>query len=117
MLPSSKKVSASFFKTLMAKGRSFHDDFFSVRVFFEPKLKSAKFSVVVPKKIEKTSVGRNLMKRRLYSALRPMVRRSIAGSLVAIFVKKKFLAEDIDKIVDKIERIAKKSGVRPPAED
>lgn len=111
MLPSSKKVSNSLFKTLISKGRSFNEDLISVRVYVSNSTESAKFSVVVPKKIEKNAVGRNLMKRRLYSRLRIVARESKPGSLVAIFVRKKILASDLDAVSQKIRQILTKISV------
>lgn len=90
MIPSNRKVSKELFKILLKTGRFYQSESFSVRTFFYPKLSHSRFSVVVSKKVEKTSVRRNLLKRRLYAILAPFLLEVKAGTVCAFFVKKNF---------------------------
>ncbi len=111
MIPARQKVNKALFKTLMEKGRSYHSGGFSIRVFFAPNGKGAKFSVVVPKKLEKSAVKRNAAKRRVYDAARPFLKIAAPGSVSAIFIKKPPTAASLPEFTREFELIFKKAGV------
>lgn len=110
MIPSSQKVDKSLFKSLLAGSRSIHSDTFSLRVVFLPTLSPAKFSVVVAKKLEKSAVKRNVIKRRMYASLSGFLGAAKPGAVCVFFLKKKVekpflgtLSEEIEKTL----RVAK----------
>ncbi|MBI2476342.1 MAG: ribonuclease P protein component [Candidatus Taylorbacteria bacterium] len=111
MIPAKRKVSRDLFKVLMRKGRSYHSAGFSLRVFFGNNDKPAKFSVAVPKKLEKSAVRRNGIKRRVYGVLHSFLPIARPGSLSAFFIKKKIDARALSGLNPEIQTILKKSGV------
>lgn len=112
MLPSSQKLDGKLFKLLLQKGRSFHDKDFSIRIFLAGLPEPARFSVVVSRKVEKSAVKRNSLKRRFYALIRPIAKKSRPGALAAIFIKKQFGREELKNIIPRIELALKKAGAR-----
>lgn len=89
----------------MKKGGSLNSSFFSVRLLKNP-LNSIHFSVVVAKKVAKTAVSRNKIRRRVYSILGKNIKNPYfiilfgkKGVEKATFVEVK---EDIEKLVKKL---------------
>ncbi len=111
MIPSRRKVGHGLFEALMKKGRFYPTEHFSCRVFFSGVGGPAKFSVVVPKKIEKSAVKRNAAKRRLYAALRPFLPAAKPGSLCGFFLKKKFDGRALPFLALEMAEVLKKAGI------
>lgn len=63
--------------------------FFTLRVVPKTFKKGRKYAVVISKKIEKSAVKRNLLKRRIFSILRQEMPKSFNGAVV-IFPKKNY---------------------------
>ena len=107
MLSSSTRLTTRLFKETIEKGRIFHSPFFIVRVVKSQGL--SRFSVSAPKKVAKTAVERNKIRRRVYSALRhvyPKVQSGFHGIFIAksAVVKSSFteLSSDISSLFVKI---------------
>ncbi len=111
MIPAKRKVNHGLFEPLIKKGRTYPSEYFSLRVFFSSTAEPAKFSVVAPKKLEKSAVKRNAIKRRVYSALHPLLPVSKPGSLCAFFIKKKVEARLLPQLSSEIMAALKKAGV------
>lgn len=91
MLPHSQRINTSLFKEIMEKGRFSHGNLFLFRfVKYEGK---SRLSVSVSKKVAKSAVDRNKIKRRVYSLLRGMIDKIKPGYKVIVFVK-----TNIDKV-------------------
>jgi ribonuclease P protein component len=73
MLPRTRRISTKLFKELWQKsGRPTRSPHFILRAI--PSLGSvSRFAVVVPKRIAKSAVVRNRMRRRVYAALHPVL--------------------------------------------
>jgi ribonuclease P protein component len=69
MLPRSRRVSIKLFGEIMKKGTSYHSPHFSLKIKAGFPGASA-FTVVVPKKVEKTAARRNRIKRRAMAIIR-----------------------------------------------
>ncbi len=95
MIPSSRKVDKTLFKTLVSKGKWVNSDHFNGRVLLLGGNYKSKISVVVPKKLEKSAVKRNVLKRRLYSVVRNCLGQMVTGSVCALFVKKGFSTKEL----------------------
>ena len=65
MLPKIKRLNTALFKKVIDTGRSLHSELFIIRSVKDKSL--LKFSVSVPKKISKTAVLRNQIRRRVYT--------------------------------------------------
>ena len=111
MIPSSRKVGKSLFKSLMEKGKSFYSESFSARVFLSGTSELARFSVVVAKKLEKSAVKRNQIKRRTYSLLRPHLATAKIGSLCVFFIKKKIGTKSLPALRIEIETVLRKAKI------
>ncbi len=61
--------------------------FFTLRVVSKTFKRGRKYAVVISKKIEKSAVKRNLLKRRIFSILREEMSKSFNGAVV-VFSKK-----------------------------
>ena len=109
MIPSSRKVNKDLFGALMKKGYSYASPDFVARVFFDESLSPARFSVVVAKKLEKSAVQRNTLKRRVYSLLRPYLRLVRPGTVCALFIRKKINKKDLFSLMAEIDMFLKKS--------
>lgn len=60
--------------------------FFTVKAISNPHRKTSRFSVVVSKKVHKSAVGRNRIRRRIYEALRQELPNIVEHQDVAIIV-------------------------------
>ncbi len=69
----------------MEKGRVTHSSLFLVRVLKTDAKK--RVSTVVPKKVSKTAVGRNKLRRQMYEAIAPLFSSMIDGVHVIVFAK------------------------------
>ncbi|MDO8590628.1 MAG: ribonuclease P protein component [bacterium] len=110
MIPSRRKVTTGLFKSVLEKGRNFNSDSFSLKVFSLGS-DAARFSVVVPKKLEKSAVKRNAIKRRVYSLLRLLLPIAKPGSICTFFIKKKVDTRSLSAVSVEITAALKKSGV------
>lgn len=71
MLPRSQRLSGDQVRSLMAgKSAVLHTPLFMVRHVATTPGTTSRFSVVVSKKVAKSAVLRNLLRRRLYSAIK-----------------------------------------------
>jgi len=104
MLPRSKRISTKQFVGAIKEGEVLHTPFFMVRCAKSDT--TSRFGVSVSKKIAKTAVLRNLIKRRVYSAVKelsplPSPAKKIifimkSGSDKAVYAE---LKEEVQKIV------------------
>jgi ribonuclease P protein component len=111
MISSKQKVGRELFKSLVEKGRSFHSENFSIRVAPLPSGGLSKFSVVVPKRIEKTAVGRNITKRLFYRAVGALMPKVLPGLICGIFLKKSVRKISFGALVGEITTVFKKAGI------
>ena len=107
MLQREKRIPKKLFKEL-AKNKSYHGEFFSVRVsFLTGKIETPKAVCVVSKKINKRAVARNKIKRQVYSIIIDRLSGSNKKSAIQIFPKKEALLKkysdleiDLIKIIE-----------------
>jgi ribonuclease P protein component len=85
MLSSQNRLSTSLFKEVIQKGIIFHGDFFLARCLNMPGI--SRFSVSVPKKVAKTAVLRNKIRRRIYSILRSLGSKIYSNKSVVLIMK------------------------------
>ncbi len=67
MLPRTQRIPTQLFKEIVQKGSAFHAPLFSIRV--KKAQNKSRFGVSIPKKVAKTAVLRNNIRRRVYSVL------------------------------------------------
>ena len=104
MLPKKKRVTKEIFQTIMEKGNVVSGSFFILHYL---KQDSPKYAFVVSKKIAKTAVKRNSLRRKGYNVLRLYDLKSFAG---IFFYKKEALnisPAEIEKDIDFLLKRAK----------
>lgn len=72
MIPKKSRITRENFEKVMKKGGLLNSSLFSLR-FLQNPYKTTHFSVVVSKKVAKTAVSRNRIRRRAYSVLKKEV--------------------------------------------
>ena len=104
MLPKKKRVTKDLFQTIIKSGRVINSPFFIFRYI---KQNSQNYAFVAPKKVAKTAVERNKLRRKGYNALSLLVKIPTAG---IFFYKKeaksatfKETKDDISNILNKIK--------------
>jgi len=89
MLPKKKRLSTALFKKVISIGNSAHAEFFVVRYIKDKS--PLRFAVSVPKKVSKTAVERNKVRRRIYSAINSFKDLSIENMKVILIAKPNIL--------------------------
>lgn len=103
MLSRKYRIKKEDIEKIIKRGKGPIFDFFYVRIFTN-NFSNKRFAVIVSKKTQKTSVGRHLLKRRIWAVLDEMNKDNLKGQTDFVFlVKRPFLKKDIAIIRDQIE--------------
>ena len=105
MLPKKKRVTKEIFQTIMEKGNIVSGSFF---VFRYIKQDTPQYAFVAPKKVAKTAVRRNSLRRAGYNILRLYDLKFNAG---IFFYKKEALVSNSIEIKKDIDFILKKAKI------
>jgi ribonuclease P protein component len=89
MLPGQNRLVSSQLKEVIRKGRVINSPIFVVR--YISSLKKNSFSVVASSKVSKTAVGRNKIRRRVYSSMYKTLKDQKIGFNVVFFSKNSIL--------------------------
>ncbi len=81
MLAKEERLSREAFTRYFASGKRFHSDVLTVIYTPGPRLLGA---VVVSKKVSKSAVKRNTLRRRLYAALRITGAAGLTGAVIVV---------------------------------
>lgn len=110
MIPRTRRVTTSLVDFIMKNGRVTHGRFTYFRYVKEGDTSlqgrlfpRSLFSIIVPKSVEKTSVGRHRLKRKVAHALEKVFRDAKPGIAALIFVKKQIEEATVQEIVDDIQ--------------
>lgn len=107
MLPRTQRITTRLFTDIVQKGSAFHAPLFSIRV--KKAQNKSRFGVSVPKKVTKTAVLRNKIRRRIYSSLIGM---KLQNHFEVVFVAKTGIEKlKQSEIKQEIEKIFVKSGL------
>ena len=105
MLSRKFRVTKEDMELVIRSGKGPSHDFFYVKTLAN-NLNNSRFAVIVSKKIEKTSVGRHLLKRRVWAIIDKLEKKRFKKQMdFAFFVKKAFDKKDILTIKGQVERI------------
>ena len=110
MIPSKRKLNTAIFKAVLEKGKNYHTENFSLKVFRYGN-NDSRFSVAVPKKLEKSAVKRNTMKRLMYGLLHQLFPIVKQGNLSVFFLRKKINAKFLLLLNNDIKKVLKNAGV------
>ncbi len=109
MLPKAKRLSTELFKNVIEKGQSFHSPFLMLRVSLDQG--SARYAVSVPKKVSKTAVGRNRLRRQVYSIIKKIENRVNPNILIVVVLKIGAEKLKLTELTEEVEKIFVKSGI------
>jgi ribonuclease P protein component len=90
MLPKKRRVSTPLFEEIVKSGTTYHSPHLSLKILRNTAQNVSRFSVAVPKKVEKQAVVRNSLKRSVFRYLALVVPRIPSGFTGVLFVKKGF---------------------------
>jgi len=102
MLSRSQRLSVEQFDCVMKKGRLFHSTLFTLRLLCDQN--EVGIAAVAPKKMAKTAVERNRIRRKIYEAVRPMCIRIRKCHMILLakpgvsVAKQKDISEDIGRV-------------------
>ncbi len=109
MLQSSRRLTTALFTEVMLKGRVFHSTLFTLRATKSDGI--SRFSVAIPKKVAKTAVERNKLRRRAYSALRTVYPQVLPGFHGVLIAKSQLLDAKFAEIAPSLQEFFVKSGL------
>lgn len=109
MLSRSQRLSVEQFNSVMEKGKIFHSSLFLARILSNQI--DTRISTVTPKKVSKTAVGRNKIRRKMYEAVRNFKDSIPPGSYIIIFAKPTIIKSKQIDIVTDIKTLFVKAGL------
>ena len=87
MFKKSSRVQKQLFPHILKKGKVYYSKHFTLRIVQKQGNREGKVSFVVSKKVERSAVRRNQLKRRLYHALKENL--VVLSSFIGVFFVKK----------------------------
>lgn len=91
---------------------AYRSHYFTLKVVANPRRKSSRFSVVVSKKVHKSAVGRNRIRRRIYEMLRAEYSSFNGVYDVAVIVTSgETLAAEHDELSGTLRALFEQAGV------
>lgn len=87
MLPKKHRIQRSDFDTFFKKSRPYHGTSLTMRIGEASSDTPTQASVVISKKVIKGAVMRHIVKRRIYSILRPYIQTLPPSSIIVIAKK------------------------------
>ena len=109
MLPRSKRISIQLFKDIVHKGEVIHSPYFIARCVKSDK--KSRFAVSVSKKVAKTAVLRNKIRRQVYSIIRDIFPSLSANQKVVLMMKSGVDKASLNSIKLEIEKTFVKCGL------
>jgi len=102
----------SSLKYVYKHGHTVRGPLFSVKSVLNPRRNEYRFAVVVSRKVNKSAVARNRMRRRLYEALRGL-EGEISGSqdMVLTVFQDGILEEPFEKLSKQLKKQLRQAGV------
>ncbi|HEY4503562.1 MAG TPA: ribonuclease P protein component [Candidatus Paceibacterota bacterium] len=101
MLPNQKRLTTTLFKDTIDGGMTYHSSLFILKLL--KTIGPSRFSVSVPKKVAKSAVERNKIRRRVYSAIRilyPKIKEGFYGVFISKDSIKKASFIEISSILE-----------------
>ena len=99
-------------KYLYRNARTYRSRYFTLRVIENPRRKHSRFAVVVSKKVHKSAVGRNRMRRRVYELLRHQQESMVGTADIAVIITNaEVITMPHDKLQRTLDSLLKQSGV------
>jgi ribonuclease P protein component len=104
-------------KYVYRHGRTVRGPLFSIRFVDNPKRKNYRLAVVVSRKVHKSAVGRNRMRRRLYEIVRSMEDQiSTPSDIVITVFSDNLIEESPPDLTKQVKKQLKAAGLLGPAQ-
>lgn len=107
MLPKKQRITKRLFSESFSHSKTASNDYFTLKYKAFSEFPS-KISVVVSKKVEKSAVGRNKLKRRIYEAVQKSSKKLEKAYVLMIFPKKTALSLDYKDLEVELLSVFKK---------
>lgn len=88
MFRKNQRINSEEFKKVFEKSKQKNSKSFLFKFLKDEKVKKPKISVVIPKKVEKGAVKRNLLKRRFYNTIKEELKESFFPYYFIFIIKK-----------------------------
>ena len=99
-------------KFVYRNGRTVRGPFFATKIISNPKRSDYRFAVVVSRKVDKSAVRRNRMRRRLYEAVRSLSSDiKEPYDIVLTVFSNAVLEEPYEKLVKQLQKQLREAGV------
>ena len=104
-------------KQVFRSGRILRNRLFTTKYMFNTRRRSPRYAVVVSKKIAKSAVVRNRIRRRLYEALRQQLGNLYGPVDVVVIVTSVEVATiSVEELTKAVRTIATQAGLNKPGE-
>lgn len=109
MLPKKKRLTKSSFNLVIDEGKPFHTSVATLRI--REMAENSQFSISIPKKVSKSAVVRNKVKRKVFSIIKdiyPDLQKNVMGIII---MKQGSDKLDFDVLTKEIINLFVKSGL------
>ncbi len=101
-------------KFLYRNARTFRSRYFALKIIDNPKRPQSRYAVVISKKVHKSAVGRNRIRRRLYEILRSENEKVRDIHDIALIVTSgEAINADQQELVTMIRELLSQAGIYP----
>jgi len=111
MLPRKLKIPKSLIPLVIKSGKSNRSPSLMIRVLEKKELESSLFTVVIAKKVSKKATDRNLIKRRIYNAIRFYLRTIKPGFMFLIMPQNESLKTNLEGFKKEINEMLIKNNL------
>ncbi len=111
MTPKKNRLTKEDIDNKLRNARKIEGDIFRILYTIDKGAVVPQVSLVAPKKIANTAVARNKLRRRAYSAIKPLISMLLPGTKAVIHYKKQDSNIPIGQIRDDIEGLFGKAGL------
>lgn len=108
MLPTKLRVKKELFPEIAKKGSFLSGENVYIRFLDRKDNKATHFSFIVPVKVDKTSVGRHRIKRKMTAAVEKSLSNLGTGLSILIYAKKDLSALPLSQIEEEILKLLSK---------
>lgn len=111
MTPKENRLTKETISSKLKFGRKIEGDLFKIVYVLQKNQEKPQISIVASKKTAPTAVMRNTLRRRAYSAVKPLISKVLLGSLVLIHYKKADTSVSLLAMTEEIEGLFRKVGL------
>jgi len=111
MLERTRRVTKIMFDDVLKNGVSSHSPSFSFKILRKTAQIESRFSVVVSKKVAKSAVKRNRLRRIVQAIVRVLYSRTVGGNNCLVFIKKDISQIKNENLKSELEGSLIRAGV------